>query len=184
VLVYRARLGGTRTAKGSRTLGEPTPRAAATRASTRTGKVEAGDRVWRSKVPTHRRSREAASGRPPGPRHRHPGGHAFGVPSRGPAPCLPPPTRAHGSCASGSKAGKDRSPPTSNGRGSPSRSQQVLERKTQHPARRLIHPSAWRDCMKSGPLVVIHYSSTHEKTISNRSFRCRMELYRASHART
>src|SRR5215204_5561621 len=36
--------------------------------------------------------------------------------------------------------------------------------------------------MKSGPPVVIHYSSTHEKTISNKSSRCRMELYRASHA--
>jgi hypothetical protein len=145
----RARLGGTRTTRGRRTLGEPIPRAAAPRASTRSGKVEAGDRVWRSKVPTHRRSREAASGRLSGPRHRHPGGHAFGVPSRGPAPCLPPPTRAHGSCASGSKAGKDRSPSTSNGRGSPSRSQQVLERKTQHPARRLIHRSAWRGILRS-----------------------------------
>src|SRR5215216_2710937 len=107
------------------------------------GKVEAGDRVWRSKGPTHRSSREAASGRLSGPRHRHPGGHVFGALSRGLVPYPPPPTRAHGSCASGSKAGKDRSPPTSRDRRSRSRSRQALERKAQHPAWRLIHRSAW-----------------------------------------
>src|SRR5215217_9390240 len=41
----------------------------------------------------------------------------------------------------------------------------------------------FRGCMKSGPRVVIQYSSMHEKTLPNRSFRCRMELYRASPAR-
>jgi hypothetical protein len=47
---------------------------------------------------------------------------------------------------------------------------------------RLIHQSAWRDCMKSGSRVVIRYSSTHEKDIPDGSFRRRMELLRASHA--
>jgi hypothetical protein len=37
--------------------------------------------------------------------------------------------------------------------------------------------------MKSGPRVVIRYSSTHEKTLPNRSLRCRMELHRTLHAR-
>src|SRR5919106_4922970 len=39
-----------------------------------------------------------------------------------------------------------------------------------------------RDCMKSGRRVVIHYSSTHEKTLPNGSLRHRMQLHRASHA--
>jgi hypothetical protein len=34
--------------------------------------------------------------------------------------------------------------------------------------------------MKSGPRVVIHYSSTHEKALPNRSIRCRMEIHSAS----
>jgi len=37
--------------------------------------------------------------------------------------------------------------------------------------------------MKS-PRVVIRYSSMHEKTLPNRSLRCRMDLHRASLART
>ena len=41
-----------------------------------------------------------------------------------------------------------------------------------------------RDCMKSRLGVVIHYSSMHEKTLPNGSFRCRMELHRASLAST
>ena len=111
------------------------------------GKVEAGDRVWRSKVPTHRRSREAASGRLSGPRHRHPGGHVFGALSRGLVPYPPPPTTAHGSCASGSKAGKDRSPPTSNGRDS---QRTAVQRRASHrnstfPARSEHHPGSGRD---------------------------------------
>jgi transposase len=40
-----------------------------------------------------------------------------------------------------------------------------------------------RGCMKSGALVVIRYSSTHEKTLPNGSLRRRMELHRASFAR-
>src|SRR5215207_6831526 len=43
---------------------------------------------------------------------------------------------------------------------------------------RLIHPSAWRDCMKKGRRVLVRYSSTHEKTLPNRSILCPMELYR------
>jgi Putative transposase of IS4/5 family (DUF4096) len=35
--------------------------------------------------------------------------------------------------------------------------------------------------MKSGSRVVISYSSRYEKTLPNGSFRCRMELHRASH---
>ena len=38
--------------------------------------------------------------------------------------------------------------------------------------------------MKSGPRVVIQYSSTHEKTLPDGSLRHRMELHRASHARS
>jgi hypothetical protein len=34
--------------------------------------------------------------------------------------------------------------------------------------------------MKSRLGEVIHYSSRYEKTLPNRSFRCRMELHRAS----
>ena len=41
----------------------------------------------------------------------------------------------------------------------------------------------FRGCMKSGPGVVIRYSSTHEKALPDGSFRRRMELHRASHAR-
>ena len=37
--------------------------------------------------------------------------------------------------------------------------------------------------MKSGSRVVFRYSSTHEKTLSNGSFRRRMEIHRASPAR-
>jgi hypothetical protein len=37
--------------------------------------------------------------------------------------------------------------------------------------------------MKSGSRVVIHYSSTHEKTLPDGSIRRRMELHRASFAR-
>jgi len=37
--------------------------------------------------------------------------------------------------------------------------------------------------MKSGPRVVIRYSSRCEKTLPNRPFRCRMELHRTSLAR-
>src|SRR5215207_2681227 len=37
--------------------------------------------------------------------------------------------------------------------------------------------------MKSGPRVVIRYSSRYEKTLPNRPFRCRMELHRTSLAR-
>src|SRR5918995_6577471 len=36
--------------------------------------------------------------------------------------------------------------------------------------------------MKSGPRMVFRYSSMHEKTLPNRSLRCRMELHRASYA--
>src|SRR5215211_5948808 len=43
---------------------------------------------------------------------------------------------------------------------------------------------AERDCMKSGLRVVIHYSSTYEKTLPDGSFRCRMELHTAPSART
>jgi hypothetical protein len=39
-----------------------------------------------------------------------------------------------------------------------------------------------RDCMKSGPRVMIRYSSTHEKTLPNGSIRRRMELHRTLHA--
>src|SRR5215216_5300879 len=47
----------------------------------------------------------------------------------------------------------------------------------------LIHLSAWRDCMKSGPRIVFRYSSRYEKALPNRSLRCRMEeLHRASYA--
>src|SRR4051794_5123486 len=35
---------------------------------------------------------------------------------------------------------------------------------------------------EKGFWVVIRYSITHEKTLSNRSLRCRMEVHRASHA--
>src|SRR5215208_776106 len=42
----------------------------------------------------------------------------------------------------------------------------------------------FRDCMKSGLRVVIHYSSTYEKTLPDGSFRCRMELHTAPSART
>src|SRR5215213_2975691 len=48
------------------------------------------------------------------------------------------------------------------------------------PKTRIIHRSAWRDCMKKGRGVVFRYSSMHEKTLPNGSFRCRMELHRAS----
>src|SRR5918995_3875132 len=37
--------------------------------------------------------------------------------------------------------------------------------------------------MKSGPLKVFRYSSTHEKEIPNGSFRRRMEIHRTPHAR-
>jgi hypothetical protein len=37
-----------------------------------------------------------------------------------------------------------------------------------------------RDCMKSGPRVVIRYSSRYEKALPDGSFRCPMELHRAS----
>src|SRR5215210_8462445 len=47
----------------------------------------------------------------------------------------------------------------------------------------LIHPSAWRDCMKSGPREVFRYSSTHEKALPHGSLRRRMELHRTPHAR-
>jgi hypothetical protein len=40
--------------------------------------------------------------------------------------------------------------------------------------------SSPRGCMKSGSQVVIRYSSTHEKTLPNRSLRRRMELHQAS----
>src|SRR5829696_1897327 len=46
-----------------------------------------------------------------------------------------------------------------------------------------MHPSAWRDCLKRGLWVVVWYSSMHEKPLPNRSFQCRMELYRTSLAR-
>src|SRR5215210_9207295 len=49
--------------------------------------------------------------------------------------------------------------------------------------RRLIHRSAWRDCMKSGSRRVFRYSSTHEKEIPDGSIRRRMELHRTPHAR-
>jgi hypothetical protein len=41
----------------------------------------------------------------------------------------------------------------------------------------------FRDCMKSGSQVVNRYSSMYEKTLPNRSLRCRMELHPASFAR-
>src|SRR5215212_6395293 len=37
--------------------------------------------------------------------------------------------------------------------------------------------------MKSGPRKVFRYSSRYEKALPDGSFRCRMELHRASHAR-
>jgi hypothetical protein len=37
--------------------------------------------------------------------------------------------------------------------------------------------------MKSGPRRVFRYSSTHEKALPDRPFRCRMELHRTPHAR-
>jgi hypothetical protein len=40
-----------------------------------------------------------------------------------------------------------------------------------------------RNCMKKGGWAVIRYSSTHEKDIPNRSFRCRMDIHRTSHPR-
>src|SRR5215218_2428717 len=36
--------------------------------------------------------------------------------------------------------------------------------------------------MKSGPQVVVRYSSMHEKTLPDRSFRCRMEIHRTAYA--
>jgi hypothetical protein len=36
--------------------------------------------------------------------------------------------------------------------------------------------------MKKARLVVVRYSSMHEKTLPNGPFRCRMELHRTSHA--
>ena len=44
-------------------------------------------------------------------------------------------------------------------------------------------PIAWRGCMKSGPRVMIHYSSMDEKTLPNGSFRYPTELHPASPAR-
>jgi hypothetical protein len=44
--------------------------------------------------------------------------------------------------------------------------------------------SAWRDCMKKGRRMVFRYSSRYEKTLPDRPFRCRVELHRASHARS
>src|SRR5215217_7917516 len=41
-----------------------------------------------------------------------------------------------------------------------------------------------RDCMKSGPRMVFRYSSRYAKTLPNRSLRCRVELHRASLARS
>src|SRR5215208_506163 len=41
-----------------------------------------------------------------------------------------------------------------------------------------------RDCPKSGPRVVVRYPSTHENALPNGSFRRRMELHRASSARS
>ena len=46
--------------------------------------------------------------------------------------------------------------------------------------RSLFTQGRGRDCMKSGPGVVIRYSSTHEKALPDGSFRRRMELHRAS----
>jgi hypothetical protein len=40
-----------------------------------------------------------------------------------------------------------------------------------------------RDSMKSGLGVVIRYSSRYEKTLPNRSLRCRMDSHRTSPAR-
>jgi hypothetical protein len=37
-------------------------------------------------------------------------------------------------------------------------------------ANALIHPTSERGCMKSGPGVVIRYSSRYEKALPNRSF--------------
>jgi hypothetical protein len=51
----------------------------------------------------------------------------------------------------------------------------------------ILHPNfgefPFRGRMKSGLGVVIHYSSTHEKTVPDGTFRCRMELRRAPPAR-
>src|SRR5829696_8194944 len=50
--------------------------------------------------------------------------------------------------------------------------------------RKLIHPTSGRDCMKKGCRRVVRYSSRYEKTLPNRSLRCRVEVHRASHTRT
>src|SRR5215210_9218801 len=39
--------------------------------------------------------------------------------------------------------------------------------------------SSWRGCMESGPRRVFRYSSTYEKTLSDGSFRRRMEPHSA-----
>src|ERR671933_665112 len=41
-----------------------------------------------------------------------------------------------------------------------------------------------RDCMKKGRRAVVRYSNMYEKTLPNRSIRCRMELHRTSLARS
>src|SRR5829696_4259440 len=58
----------------------------------------------------------------------------------------------------------------------------AIQKESAHLSLGLIHRSAWRGCMKSGPRVLIRYSSTHEKTLPNGSLRCRMELHRTPHA--
>jgi hypothetical protein len=49
--------------------------------------------------------------------------------------------------------------------------------------KRLIHPSAWRGCMKSGPRRVFRYSSRYEKALPDGSLRRRMEIHRTPLAR-
>jgi hypothetical protein len=47
----------------------------------------------------------------------------------------------------------------------------------------IMHPSAWRGCMKSGSRRVFRYSSTHEKALPHGSFRHPMEIHRTPRAR-